>query len=67
MKTDANENQRTLLSTKELLARLPVCQRTLANWKAKGVIPYIQIGQYCLYDWDRVQAVLRANERGGNQ
>jgi hypothetical protein len=64
-KSSESQNQTTLLTTKQLLARIPVCKRTLDNWKARGLLPYIKVGGFCLYDWDRVQATLRANERGG--
>jgi hypothetical protein len=64
---DPNENQVKILNTKQLLERLPVCDRTLDNWKAKGVIPYIKVGRCCFYDWERVQAVLQAHEQGGKQ
>jgi hypothetical protein len=32
------------IDEKRLLARLPVNRRTLANWKAKCVLPFIKIG-----------------------
>lgn len=42
----------------ELLKRVPVCRRTLANWKAKGLLPFVKIGRRCLYDWQNVRAAL---------
>src|SRR5271155_2274357 len=38
------------IDEKGLLARLPVSRRTLGNWKATGILPYIKIGRRCLYD-----------------
>jgi hypothetical protein len=48
-----------------LLARLPISRRTLGNWKAKGILPFIKIGRRCLYDWASVQGALLRRQRGG--
>ena len=53
------------IDEKSLLARLPVSRRTLGNWKAKGVLPYIRIGRRCLYDWASVQGALLRRQKGG--
>jgi hypothetical protein len=53
------------IDEKTLLARLPVSRRTLGNWKAKGILPYIKIGRRCLYDWVSVQGALLRRQRGG--
>jgi hypothetical protein len=53
------------MSEKELLAKLPICRRTLGNWKANGFIPYIKIGRRCLYHWASVQGALLRRQRGG--
>jgi hypothetical protein len=53
------------IDEKRLLARLPVSRRTLGNWKAKGILPYIKIGRRCLYDWTSVQGALLRRQRGG--
>lgn len=68
MKTQpySDSNQTSLLTTKQLLDRIPVCSRTLDNWKASGVLPFIKIGRQCLYDWEHVRAALLRNERGGS-
>jgi hypothetical protein len=52
------------IDEKRLLARLPVSRRTLGNWKAKGILPYIKIGRRCLYDWASVQGALLRRQRG---
>jgi hypothetical protein len=44
---------------------LPISRRTLGNWKAKGILPYIKIGRRCLYDWASVQGALLRRQRGG--
>ena len=33
------------IDEKQLLAKLPISRRTLGNWKAKGILPYIKIGR----------------------
>ncbi|PYJ56792.1 MAG: hypothetical protein DME24_21125 [Verrucomicrobia bacterium] len=53
------------IDEKRLLARLPISRRTLGNWKAKGLLPYIKIGRRCLYDWASVQGALLRRQRGG--
>ena len=52
------------IDEKRLLARLPISRRTLGNWKAKGILPYIKIGRRCLYDWTSVQGALLRRQRG---
>ena len=54
------------IDEKQLLARLPVSRRTLGNWKAKGMLPFIKIGRRCLYDWASVQGALLRRQRGGD-
>jgi hypothetical protein len=53
------------IDERQLLARLPISRRTLGNWKAKGILPYIKIGRRCLYDWASVQGALLRRQRGG--
>lgn len=53
------------IDERQLLARLPISRRTLGNWKAKGILPYIKIGRRCLYDWESVQGALLRRQRGG--
>jgi hypothetical protein len=53
------------INEKHLLARLPISRRTLGNWKAKGILPFIKIGRRCLYDWASVQGALLRRQRGG--
>ena len=53
------------IDEKQLLAKLPISRRTLGNWKAKGILPYIKIGRRCLYDWASVQGALLRRQRGG--
>jgi hypothetical protein len=53
------------MDEKQLLAKLPISRRTLGNWKATGVLPYIKIGRLCLYDWASVHGALLRRQRGG--
>ena len=53
------------MDEKRLLARLPISRRTLGNWKAKGILPYVKIGRRCLYDWASVKNALMRRQRGG--
>jgi hypothetical protein len=65
---DLTENvsgKRGFMDEKELLRKLPISRRTLGNWKATGVLPYIKIGRRCLYDWASVQGALLRRQRGG--
>ncbi len=66
---DAPENgvrvEPGFIDEKQLLVRLPVSRRTLGNWKAKGILPFIKIGRRCLYDWASVQGALLRRQRGG--
>jgi hypothetical protein len=54
------------INEKQLLARLPISRRTLGNWKAKGMLPFIKIGRRCLYDWASVRGAMLRRQRGGS-
>jgi hypothetical protein len=56
----ANEG---FLDEKRILARVPVSKRTWAEWKAKGLIPYVKLGRRCLYDWPTVREALLRHQR----
>jgi hypothetical protein len=58
-------DQAGFIDEKKLLARLPISRRTLGNWKAKGLLPFIKIGRRCLYDWPSVHDALLRRQRGG--
>jgi hypothetical protein len=67
-KDDLTENasgERAFMDEKQLLTKLPISRRTLGNWKAAGILPYIKIGRRCLYDWASVQGALLRRQRGG--
>jgi hypothetical protein len=53
------------IDEKRLLTKLPISRRTLGNWKANGILPYIKIGRRCLYDWTSVQGALLRRQKGG--
>jgi hypothetical protein len=49
-----------LIRKKELAKRLSISTRTLDNWMAKRLIPYIQVSpRFYLYDYDEVLAAIR--------
>ena len=58
-------NEAGFIDEQQLLTKLPISRRTLGNWKAKGILPYIKIGRRCLYDWASVQAALLRRQQGG--
>jgi hypothetical protein len=49
---------------KVMLARLPICRRTLFNWRMTGKIPSIKIGRRILYHLPSVEAALLRQQRG---
>ena len=52
--------QPTLIRKKELAKRLSVSTRTIDNWVAKRLIPYIQVTpRFYLYEFDAVLAALK--------
>ena len=58
--------QGDFLTTEQLMARLPVCSKTLRNWRAGGKLPYIALnGKRFLYHWPSVQSALLRAQRGG--
>ena len=63
--TENTSGERAFMDEKQLLTKLPISRRTLGNWKAAGVLPYIKIGRRCLYDWASVQGALLRRQRGG--
>jgi len=63
--TESARGESAFMDEKQLLAKLPISRRTLDNWKATGVLPYIKIGRRCLYDWASVHGALLRRQRGG--
>lgn len=56
-------NESGFLNEKQLLARLSISRRTLGNWKAQGILPFIKIGRRCLYDWTSVREMMLRRQR----
>lgn len=63
--TDSNDQTTEIIDEATLLKRLPICRRTLSDWRSKGIIPCIKVGRRCLYHWDHVRAALLRRQRGG--
>jgi len=51
------------LTVTQLLERLPISRRTLANHRRKGLIPWINLGGRVLFDWESVRAALLRQQR----
>ena len=50
----------TLIKKKQLAKRLSVSTRTIDNWVARRVIPFIQVGpRFYLYEFEAVLAAVR--------
>lgn len=53
-------SQSNIIRRQELAKRLSVSTRTIDNWMAKRLIPYIQISpRFYLYEFDAVLAALK--------
>jgi len=46
-----------------LLGRIPVCRRTLKNWRDAGKIPFVKISARVLYHLPSVEAALLRQQR----
>jgi predicted site-specific integrase-resolvase len=70
MRTKANQeappHDGGFLSQSELLPRLGISRRTLANWRRRGLIPYVKLpgSRRLLFDWQNVKAALLRQEKG---
>jgi hypothetical protein len=55
------------ISESQLLARIPVCRRTLNSWRQKKLIPFIRLpgSRRLLYDFESVRGALLRMEQGG--
>lgn len=52
-----------MLNKKELATRLKVTVRTIENWQAAGLLPYIKISSVVLFHWPDVLEHLKTNFR----
>jgi predicted site-specific integrase-resolvase len=70
MNSETNQTlagEANFIDEKQLLARLPVCRRTLFSWRTSGKIPYVRLGgRRILFHWPSVEAALLRYQRGGN-
>jgi hypothetical protein len=65
--TKAIETKAQIVDEPEILRWLPVCRRTLAEWRRLHKIPFIKIGRRILYHRQHVEEALLRMERGGAQ
>lgn len=54
----------TIMTESQLLERLPICRRTLYQWRKDGRIPWIPHGRSVLYHWPSVESALVQNQNG---
>jgi excisionase family DNA binding protein len=52
-----------LLTKKELAARMRVTVRTVENWRKKGALRFIKLGNTVLFHWPDLMGQLRANSQ----
>lgn len=52
------------LNEEAILVMVPICRRSLHEYRKKGIIPSIKLGRRTLYHWPAVQAALLRLERG---
>jgi phage terminase Nu1 subunit (DNA packaging protein) len=52
-----------MLNKKELAAKLKVTVRTIENWQASGLLPYLKISRVVLFHWPDVIEHLNKNFR----
>lgn len=55
------------LDESDLLARLPVCRRTVHNWIKAGKLPVVKIGRRKLFHWPTVEAALLRQQRNDSE
>jgi hypothetical protein len=49
----------SFIDEEQLLARLPICRRTLFKWRISGKIPCVRLGgRRILFHWPSVEAAL---------
>jgi|GEM_PF-3307277 len=58
-----DNQQRTILDTDQLMAKLGVTRPTLSKWRKENRIPFIQVGAVVRYDLDKVLEVLESKKR----
>jgi excisionase family DNA binding protein len=58
-----DNQQRTILDTDQLMAKLGVTRPTLSKWRKENRIPFIQVGAVVRYDLDKVLEALESKKR----
>ena len=52
--------------TAGVLQQLPICKRTLYNWREEGKIPYLRIGRRILYHLPSIESALLRLQRNAD-
>ncbi len=50
-----------------VLSKIPVCRRTLKNWRDTGKLPFCKIGKRILYHLPSVETALLRMQKGGTE
>lgn len=59
----AENQQKTILDTDQLMEKLGVTRPTLSKWRKENRIPFIQVGAVVRYDMDKVLEALESKKR----
>ena len=51
------------ITKEELAKRLKKTVRTVENWQAKGIVPFVKAGRSVLFKWSDVESHLQTNFR----
>ena len=51
------------ITKEEVAKRLKKTVRTVENWQAKGLLPYVKIGRSVLFNWSDVESHVQTNFR----
>ena len=51
------------ITKEEVAKRLKKTVRTVENWQARGILPFVKAGRSVLFKWTDVEAHLQANFR----
>jgi predicted site-specific integrase-resolvase len=56
------------ITSRDLLARIPISRRTLFEWRSTGKIPFVRLhGSKVLFHWPSVEQALLRRQTGGQE
>jgi hypothetical protein len=62
--TETANSKAGFIDEPEFLSRVPICRRSLKNWREQGKIPFVKIGRRVLYHWPSCEAALLRQQKG---